>query len=147
MNSMTKRVSIALASTALAGGVLLGAGGSASAATTSVPVQHTQDVSATSATSATSSEQVSRHAAADHRRQDTVGYVRAADHEGEAASWRGVSAARWYEDQVEAAAASWRGVSAARWYEDQVEAAAASWRGVSAARWYEDQVVWSLNHS
>jgi hypothetical protein len=127
MNSMTKRVSIALASTALAGGVLLGAGGSASAATTSVPVQHTQYVSATSATS---SEQVGRHTDddrhADHRGQDTVRYVRAADHEGEAASWRGVSAARWYQDQVDEAA---------------------SWHGVSAARWYADQVAWSLNHS
>jgi hypothetical protein len=124
MNSMTKRVSIALASTALAGGALLGVGGSASAATTSVPVQHTQYVSATS------SEQVGRHTddgrRDDHRGQDTVRYVRAADHEGEAASRRGVSATRWYEDQVDEAA---------------------SWHGVSAARWYEDQVVWSLNHS
>ncbi|WP_405778879.1 hypothetical protein OG512_00960 [Streptomyces sp. NBC_01378] len=142
MNSMTKRVSIALASTALAGGVLLGAGGSASAATASVPAQHTHYVSVTSATG---SEQAGHHTDDDHRGQDAVRDVRAADHEGEAASWRGVSAARWYEDQVDAAA-SWRGVSAARWYEDQVDAAA-SWRGVSAARWYEDQVVWSLNHS
>jgi hypothetical protein len=90
-------------------------------------VQHTQYVSATSATS---SEQVGRHTDddrhADHRGQDTVRYVRAADHEGEAASWRGVSAARWYQDQV---------------------AEAASWHGVSAARWYADQVAWSLNHS
>jgi hypothetical protein len=122
MNSMTKRVSLALASTALAGGALLGAGGSASAATTSVPVQHTQYVSATSATS---SEQAGRHTD-DHRGQDTVRYVRTADHEGEAASWRGVSAARWYQDQVDEAA---------------------SWHAVSAARWYEDQVMWSLNHS
>ncbi|MCT9110024.1 hypothetical protein N4G69_31270 [Streptomyces mirabilis] len=123
---MTKRVSMALASTALAGGALLGAGGSASAATTSVPVQHTQYVSATSATSATSSEQAGRHTDDDHRGQDTVRYVRTADHEGEAASWRGVSAARWYQDQVDEAA---------------------SWHSVSAARWYEDQVMWSLNHS
>ncbi|GAX57123.1 hypothetical protein AQJ27_40225 [Streptomyces olivochromogenes] len=123
MNSMTKRISIALASTALAGGALLGAGGSASAATASAPVQHTQYVSATSATS---SEQVGRHTDDDHRGQDTVRYVRAADHKGEAASWHGVSAARWYEDQVDEAA---------------------SWHGVSVARWYEDQVVWSLDHS
>ncbi|MFJ5271039.1 hypothetical protein [Streptomyces sp. NPDC088358] len=136
---MTKRLSIALASTALAGGALLGAGGSASAATTSVPVQHTRYVSATS------SEQAGRHTDGDRRGLDTVRYVRAADHEGEAASWHGVSAARWYEDQVDEAA-SWHGVSAARWYEDQVDEAA-SWHGVSAARWYEDQVVWSLNHS
>jgi hypothetical protein len=101
MSSMTKHLSIALASTALAGGALLGAGGSASAATTSVPVQHTQHVSATSVTG---SERVGRYA----------------DHEAEAASGHGVSAARWYEDQVEAAA-SGHGVSAARWYEDQVE--------------------------
>jgi hypothetical protein len=90
-------------------------------------VQHTQYVSVTSATS---SEQVGRHTddgrRDDHRGQDTVRYVRAADHEGEAASWRGVSAARWYEDQVDAAT---------------------SWHGVSTARWHEDQVVWSLNHS
>ncbi|MER5347342.1 hypothetical protein ABT030_45130 [Streptomyces mirabilis] len=123
MNSMTKRVSMALASTALAGGALLGAGGSASAATASVPVQHTQYVSATSATS---SEQAGRHTDDGHRGQDTVRYVRTADHEGEAASWRGVSAARWYQDQVDEAA---------------------SWHGVSAARWYQDQVMWSLNHS
>ncbi|MEU1035440.1 hypothetical protein ABZ402_43555 [Streptomyces mirabilis] len=127
MNSMTKRVSMALASTALAGGALLGAGGSASAATTSAPVQHTQYVSATSTTS---SEQAGRHTddgrRDDHRGQDTVRYVRTADHEGEAASWRGVSAARWYQDQVDEAA---------------------SWHGVSAARWYQDQVMWSLNHS
>ncbi|MER5667892.1 hypothetical protein [Streptomyces mirabilis] len=126
MNSMTKRVSIALASTALAGGALLGAGGPASAATASVP-QHAQYVSVTSATS---SEQAGRHTddgrRDDHRGQDTVRYVRAADHEGEAASWRGVSAARWYQDQVDEAA---------------------SWHGVSAARWYQDQVVWSQNHS
>ncbi|MGW2968695.1 hypothetical protein ACWDBO_17670 [Streptomyces mirabilis] len=146
MNSMTKRVSIALASTALAGGALLGAGGSASAAATSVPVRHTQYVSATSATS---SGQVGRHTddgrRDDHRGQDTLRSVRSADHEGEAASWHGVSAARWYEDQVDEAA-SWHGVSAARWYEDQVDEAA-SWHGVSAARWYQDQVVCSLNHS
>ncbi|MFD9657366.1 hypothetical protein [Streptomyces mirabilis] len=127
MNSMTKRVSIALASTALAGGALLGAGGSASAATASVPVQHAQYVSVTSATS---SEQAGRHTddgrRDDHRGQDTVRYVRAADHEGEAASWRGVSAARWYQDQVDEAT---------------------SWHGVSAALWYQDQVVWSQNHS
>ncbi|MFC8264007.1 hypothetical protein ACFUNF_42060 [Streptomyces sp. NPDC057291] len=120
MSSMTKRLSIALASTALAGGALLGAGGSASAATTSVPVQHTQYVSATS------SEQVGRHTDGAHRGLDTVRYVRAADQVDEAASWHGVSAARWYEDQVDEAA---------------------SWHGVSAARWYEDQVEWSLNHS
>ncbi|MFG2368718.1 hypothetical protein ACGFY3_45140 [Streptomyces mirabilis] len=123
MNSITKRVSLALASTALAGGALLGAGGSASAATASVPVQHTQYVSATSATS---SEQAGRHTDDDHRGQDTVRYVRTADHKGDAASWRGVSAARWYQDQVDEAA---------------------SWHSVSAARWYEDQVMWSLNHS
>ncbi|MFE6963114.1 hypothetical protein [Streptomyces sp. NPDC057696] len=130
MNSITKRVSIALATTALAGGALLGAGGSASAATTAVlPVQHTQYVSATSATS---SEQVGRHTNDDHRGQDTVRYIRAADHEGEAASRHGVSAARWYEDQVDEAA-SRHGVSAVRWYEDQVDEAA-SRHGVSAAR-------------
>ncbi|MFD7206184.1 hypothetical protein [Streptomyces sp. NPDC059893] len=142
MNSMTKRVSIALATTALAGGALLAAGGSASAATTAVPVQHTQYVSATSATS---SEQVGRHTDASHRGQDTARYIGAADHEGKAASWHGVSAARWYQDQLDEAA-SWHGVSAARWYQDQLDEAA-SWHGVSVARWYEDQVMWSLNHS
>jgi hypothetical protein len=42
MNRLIRRVSIALASTALAGGALLGAGGSASAATASEPAEHTQ---------------------------------------------------------------------------------------------------------
>lgn len=116
MNSMTKRLSIALAATALAGGTLLGFGGSASAAPISAPVQHTQPRS-----------------------------VQAATHKGEAASWDGVSATRWYQDQV-AEAHSSRGVSASRWYWDQVEEAHSS-RGVTAARWYADQVAWSLNHS
>jgi hypothetical protein len=42
MNRWIKRVSIALASTAMAGGALLGASGAASAATASRPVEHTQ---------------------------------------------------------------------------------------------------------
>ncbi|MGW8800659.1 hypothetical protein ACWGN9_26815 [Streptomyces sp. NPDC055775] len=41
MNRLVRRVSIALASTVMAGGALLGAGGSASA-TASKPVEHTQ---------------------------------------------------------------------------------------------------------
>ncbi|MEU0036463.1 hypothetical protein [Streptomyces sp. NPDC006333] len=128
MSSMTKRLSIALASTALAGGALLGTGGSASAATTSVPVQHTQHVSATSVTG---SQQVGRYA----------------DHEAEAASWHGVSVARWYQDQVEEAASSHSVITPARWYQDQVEEATASHSVITPARWYQDQVEWSLNHS
>ncbi|MGW3852939.1 hypothetical protein [Streptomyces fagopyri] len=116
MSSMTKRLSIALASTALAGGALLGVGGPASAATTSVPMQHTQHVS-----------------------------VQAAAHQGETTSVHGVSAARWYQGQVDEAT-SVHGVSAARWYQDQVDEAT-SVHAVSAARWYQDQVAWSLNHS
>ncbi|MCF1510457.1 hypothetical protein [Streptomyces glomeratus] len=42
MNSWIRRVPIALASVAMAGGALLGAGGSASAATAAGPVDHTQ---------------------------------------------------------------------------------------------------------
>ncbi|MFD3588113.1 hypothetical protein [Streptomyces sp. NPDC058683] len=42
MNTWIRRVSIAVASTALAGGALLGAGGSASAATASGPAEHTR---------------------------------------------------------------------------------------------------------
>ncbi|MET8291833.1 hypothetical protein ABZV80_42800 [Streptomyces sp. NPDC005132] len=98
---MTKRLSIALASTVLAGGALLGSGGSASAATASVPVQHTQHVSATSMAG---SERVGRYS----------------DHEAQAASGYGISAARWYQDQVEEATSS-HVVTPARWYEDQVE--------------------------
>ncbi|MEW1773318.1 hypothetical protein [Streptomyces sp. NPDC086777] len=40
MNRWTRRVSTAVAATALAGGALLGTGGSASAATTSGPAEH-----------------------------------------------------------------------------------------------------------
>ncbi|MER6533120.1 hypothetical protein ABT215_04720 [Streptomyces sp900105755] len=40
MNRWIRRVSIAVAATAVAGGALLGTGGSASAATTSAPAEH-----------------------------------------------------------------------------------------------------------
>ncbi|MFJ8009557.1 hypothetical protein [Streptomyces fagopyri] len=68
-----------------------------------------------SAVSVIGSEQIGRHTGVDLR-----------GHEGVTASWQGVSAARWYEDQLDEAA---------------------SWHGVTAARWYEDQVVSSTNHS
>ncbi|MER7678217.1 hypothetical protein [Streptomyces sp. NPDC096934] len=116
MSSMMKRLSIALASTALAGGALLGAGGPASAATTSVPAQHAQYVSA-----------------------------QPADHKSEATSAYGVTAARWYQDQVEEATSA-HDITAARWRQDQVDEATSSYR-VTAARWYLDQIAWSLNHS
>ncbi|MER6443593.1 hypothetical protein ABT275_46260 [Streptomyces sp. NPDC001185] len=115
MSTMTKRLSIALASTALAGGALLGAGGPASAATASVPAQHTQYVSA-----------------------------QAADHKSEATSFHGVTATRWYQDQVEEATSA-HDITVARWHQDQIEEATSSYR-VSAARWYLDQIAWSLNH-
>ncbi|MEV6766343.1 hypothetical protein AB0N16_38110 [Streptomyces sp. NPDC051105] len=50
MNTWIRRVSIAVASTALAGGALLGAGGSASAATDPGPAEHTRTSIATLAT-------------------------------------------------------------------------------------------------
>ncbi|MER6442277.1 hypothetical protein ABT275_39000 [Streptomyces sp. NPDC001185] len=98
MSSMTKRLSIALASTALVGGALLGAGGSASAATAMVPAQHVQYVS-----------------------------VQAADHKSEATSFHGVTAARWYQGQVDDVTSSHSVV-------------------ITPARWYQDQVEWSLTH-
>ncbi len=143
MNSMTKRVSIALASTALAGGALrsrrLGVGSRdfGARAAHAVRVRHLRDQQRASPAATRTTAVVTT----------TVGYplpYGLADHEGEAASWHGVSAARWYEDQVDEAA-SWHGVSAARWYEDQVDERPL--HGVSAARWDQDQVVWSLNHS
>lgn len=42
MNRWIRRVSFAVATTAVAGGALLGAGGSASAATTTAPAEHTR---------------------------------------------------------------------------------------------------------
>ncbi|WP_329319303.1 MULTISPECIES: hypothetical protein [unclassified Streptomyces] len=117
MSSMTKRLSIALATTALAGGALLGAG-SASATTAMVPAQHMQHVS-----------------------------VQAADHQGEATSFHGVTAARWYQDQVDEATSSDSVITPARWYQDQVDEATSSDSVITPVRWYQDQVEWSLNHS
>ncbi|MER5796462.1 hypothetical protein [Streptomyces sp. NPDC001980] len=52
MNRWIRRVSFAVATTAVAGGALLGAGGSASAATTSGPAEHVRPASTAVATSA-----------------------------------------------------------------------------------------------
>ncbi|MGW1727788.1 hypothetical protein ACWCQK_33350 [Streptomyces sp. NPDC002306] len=114
---MTKRLSIALASVALAGGALLGTGGSASAATTSMPVQHAQYVSSVSVSAA---EDLGRH---------------------------NVTTVQWHEDQVAEATAAGHVVTTVQWHEDQVADAAASGHGITAARWYEDQVEWAQSHS
>ncbi|MFF2383345.1 hypothetical protein [Streptomyces sp. NPDC058108] len=135
MSSMTKRLSIALASTTLAGGALLGAGGSASAAPASAPVQHTSYVSV----------QTAGHQAAAAAPQGVTAARWYQDQLSEATSAsQGVTAARWYQDQVEEAVLP-HGVSTARWHQDQVDEATASYR-VTPARWYQDQITWALTH-
>ncbi|GAA3825539.1 hypothetical protein [Streptomyces chiangmaiensis] len=86
MNKMIKRASIALASAAMAGGALLGAGGSASAATAG-PVEHAQ----------------SSIAAVDagHGRDGLHADWSHLEHGGvQTASSHYVSAERWYLDQL-----------------------------------------------
>ncbi|MER6442986.1 hypothetical protein ABT275_42810 [Streptomyces sp. NPDC001185] len=102
---MTKRLSIALASTALAGGALLGAGGPASA-----PVQHTSYVSLQQTTDHQEAPATLHGVTAARRHQNQI---------DEATSSYRVSAARRHQDQAEEAVLP-HGVSAARRHQDQV---------------------------
>ncbi|MGW3161048.1 hypothetical protein, partial [Streptomyces sp. NPDC001089] len=125
------------ASTALAGGALLGAGGPASAAPASAPVQHTSYVSLQQTTHRQEAPAALQGVTAARWYQDQID-------EATSSSQR-VSAARWYQDQVEEAVLP-HGVSAARWHQDQVDEATSSYR-VTPARWYQDQIAWSLTHN
>jgi hypothetical protein len=124
MNKWIKRVSTAVASTALAGGALLGVSGTASAATASAPGEHTQ----TAITAfATSGDRAKGYQSAHHEAQDDSwgaprGWYTNDDRQGH------YGEERWNGSHLYV----WDGY---RWDE------AATYR-VSAERWYLDQVAW-----
>ncbi|RPE37964.1 hypothetical protein EDD90_0828 [Streptomyces sp. Ag109_O5-1] len=112
MNKWIRRASIAVASTTLAGGALLGAGGSASAATASEPVQHAQYSSAAFASGSDRATHRAdghqsghhddryRYRAGEERRDGRHLYVWDGHRWDEATTWYGVGGDRWYLDQV-----------------------------------------------
>ncbi|MFJ9711792.1 hypothetical protein [Streptomyces sp. NPDC101234] len=114
MNKWIRRASIAVASTALAGGALLGAGGSASAATAPEPVQHAQSSSAAFASGSDrgtlradeyqnghhDDRYQEHHRAGEERRDGRHLYVRDGHRRDETTTWYGVGGGRWYVDQV-----------------------------------------------
>jgi hypothetical protein len=125
MNKWIKRVSTAVASTALAGGALLGVSGTASAATASAPGEHTQ--SAITAF-APSGDRADGYQSAHHQAQDDSwgaprGWYTNDDRQGHYGEerWNGSHAYVW---------------NGYRWDE------ATTWYRVSAERWHLDQVAW-----
>ncbi|MER5915493.1 hypothetical protein ABT124_34925 [Streptomyces sp. NPDC001982] len=139
MNRWIRRVSIALASTAMAGGALLGAGGSASAATAPQPVEHTQSSIAAFGTddghdgNRDDGYGSSPHGERDDDRDGHGGWYTDDDH-------RGDHHGRWYHHRTWEERWDgrhlyvWNGY---RWVE------VTSWRGVGVDCWYQDQLVWN----
>ncbi|MGW2963876.1 hypothetical protein ACWDGI_36195 [Streptomyces sp. NPDC001220] len=141
MNRWIRRVSVAVASTALAGGALLGAGGSASAATTSGPTEHARS---SAAALAAVSDRDSHHEDGDR-----------SGHHGEYGD--GWDAPRgWYKNDDRQGhhdgrhhhrTQDERGYGSHRYAWDghrwQEEATTRS--GISGDRWYLDQVAWYLH--
>ncbi|MQY34597.1 hypothetical protein SRB17_25670 [Streptomyces sp. RB17] len=137
MSRLIRRISIAVATTALAGGALLGAGGSASATTASQPVQHTMS---SIAAFGTGSER-------DGNRDDGFGLGRQEERgdrwDGSRGSYRDDDRRDHYhgrhphqtkgeERRLGHHLYAWNGN---RWIE------VTSWRDVSADRWYLDQLT------
>lgn len=124
MNKWIKRVSTAVASTALAGGALLGVSGTASAATASAPGEHTQ-TAITAFT--TGGDRANGYQSAHHNAQDD--------------SWgtpRG-----WYTNdnrQGHYGEERWNGSRLYVW--DGYRWDEATTYRVSTERWYLDQVAW-----
>ncbi|MEU6093153.1 hypothetical protein ABZ865_41750 [Streptomyces sp. NPDC047085] len=127
MNKWIKRVSTAVASTALAGGALLGVSGTASAATASAPGEHTQSPITAFATSGDHADayQGAHHEAQGDRWGVPRGWYTNDDRQG----YYGQE--RWSGGHVYV----WDGY---RWDE------ATTYR-VSAERWHLDQVAWSVD--
>ncbi|MEU6194846.1 hypothetical protein [Streptomyces sp. NPDC047061] len=119
MNRWIRRVSIAVASTALAGGALLGTGSSASAATSSGPAEHPRPAITAFTTGNDRDGHDSRdghrddqsyrderydrndHRTQEERSNDRHPYAQdAAHHRAEATTWYGVDRDRWYLDQL-----------------------------------------------
>ncbi|MFL4908397.1 hypothetical protein ACJ6WF_35665 [Streptomyces sp. MMS24-I2-30] len=133
MNRWIRRVSVGLASAALAGGAVLGAGGAASAAV-SQPVQEThaqpaQHAQVTAAALRTGDDRIGYHG---DRYGNGYGYGYG---NGYGISWPGQPnySARWDGRH----AYFWDGNG---W--NQVT----PWRGIGATQWYVNQYVWYLNH-
>ncbi|WP_143079058.1 hypothetical protein [Streptomyces monashensis] len=140
MNRWIRRVSIAVASTALAGGALLGAGGSASAATAPQRAEHTQSTIAAFATGGDrDGQREDAYAGGYHGGQgDGSGAPRGwysnddrQGHHDERRHDRG-----WEERWDGRHLSVWDGH---RWDE------ATTWFGVGGDRWYLDQVAWYLH--
>jgi hypothetical protein len=140
MNTWIRRVSITVASTALAGGALLGAGGSASAATTSQPAEHTRPSIATLTTgSDRDGHREDRYESGHHGEQNDGwdaprGWYKSDDRQGHRDD------RHHYRTQEERRDGRhlyvWDGH---RWQETTAR------YGVSGDRWHLDQVAWYLN--
>ncbi|MQY40803.1 hypothetical protein SRB17_88360 [Streptomyces sp. RB17] len=124
MNKWIKRVSTAVASTALAGGALLGVSGTASAATASAPGEHTQ-----SAVTA-GGDRADGYQSAHHGAQD--------DGWGAARGWRTNDDRQGHYGEER-----WNGSHAYVW--DGYRWDEVTTYRVSAERWYLDQVAWSAD--
>ncbi|MFF4749041.1 hypothetical protein ACWD5R_30115 [Streptomyces sp. NPDC002514] len=125
MNRWTKRISVGLASAAMAGGALLGAGGTASAAV-SQPAQHTvSPVSAVRTDGGWSGYHDDGHGIGWNGRHD----------DGRGINWDGRH--QWSEHRDGRHVYIGYGN---RWSE------VTPWRGVATNSWYADQLVSYLNH-
>jgi hypothetical protein len=140
MNTWIRRVSIAAASTALAGGALLGAGGSASAATASGPAEHTRPSIAAPATgSARDGHREDRYRSGHHGEQDDGrdaprGWYKNDDRQGHH------DARHDHRTQQERRDGRHLHVR-----DGHRRAEATTWYGVGSDRWYLDQVAWNLH--
>ncbi|WP_189184432.1 hypothetical protein [Streptomyces albiflavescens] len=135
MNKWIKRVSTAVASTALAGGALLGVSGTASVATASAPGEHTQSASTAFATGGDRADgyQSAHHEAQDDSWGAPRGWYTNDDRQGHYGEerWNGNHVYVWDGYRWDEATA-WHRVSAERWYLDQV---ACRCRYIPTVRW------------
>ncbi|MGV9603121.1 hypothetical protein ACWDR2_05115 [Streptomyces sp. NPDC003631] len=121
MNKMIRRASIALASTAMVAGAVLGAGGAASAAPAAPVDQAQSSVTAVDAGHARDGYHMERHEGWNrggytHDRKDLRhGHHSAWDGRGDVHHVRGGDDHRWV------AVSSSHGVTAERWYQDQLD--------------------------
>ncbi|MBX7554795.1 hypothetical protein ABZX95_45535 [Streptomyces sp. NPDC004232] len=142
MNRWIRRVSIAVASTALAGGALLGASGSASAATAPDPAEHTQSSIAAFATGSDRDDHredgygSGHHAEQDNGWDAPRGWYTNDDGQGH---HDGRHHYRTWEER-------WDGRHLYVWDGHRWEEAT-TWYGVGGDRWYLDQVAWYLHQS
>ncbi|MGW7425393.1 hypothetical protein ACWGJB_36085 [Streptomyces sp. NPDC054813] len=141
MNRWIRRVSIAVASTALAGGALLGAGGAASAATASGPADHARS-------------SVAAFAAARDRDSHREDVYRSGHHGEQDDSWDAPRG--WYKDDDRQGHHDDRhhyrtqeergdGSHLYAWDGHRRQEEATTRSGIGGERWYLDQVAWYLH--